>query len=68
MAKEGRKDLEQESIRWKTMEGTDGGLHPAVAGQILEEEDTYADQCIGNARWDLPLDLCTMVCWASWYS
>ena len=28
---------EQENIRQKTMEGIDGGLHPAVDGQSLGE-------------------------------
>ena len=35
--KEGGNHLEQESNRQKTMEGTDGGLHPAVDGQSLGE-------------------------------
>ena len=35
--KEGGNHLEQESYRQKTMEGTDGGLHPAVDGQSLGE-------------------------------
>ena len=35
--KEGGLHLEQESNRQKTMEGTDGGLHPAVDGQSLGE-------------------------------
>ena len=29
--------LEQDSIRQTTMEGIDGGLHPAVDGQSLSE-------------------------------
>ena len=29
--------MKQESNRQRTMEGIDGGLHPAVDGQILEE-------------------------------
>ena len=32
-SKEGGYHREQESNRQKTMEGTDGGLHPAVDGQ-----------------------------------
>ena len=32
-SKEGGIDLEQENITQKTMEGIDGGLHPAVDGQ-----------------------------------
>ena len=35
--KEGGNHLEQESNRLKTMENTDGGLHPAVDGQSLGE-------------------------------
>ena len=35
--KEGGNHLEQESNRQKTMEGSDGGLHPAVDGQSLGE-------------------------------
>ena len=35
--KEGGNHLEQESSRQRTMEGTDGGLHPAVDGQSLGE-------------------------------
>ena len=35
--KEGGNHLEQESNRKKTMEDTDGGLHPAVDGQSLSE-------------------------------
>ena len=35
--KEGGNHLEQESNRRRTMEGTDGGLHPAVGGQSLGE-------------------------------
>ena len=34
---EGGDLLEQESNRQKTMEGIDGGLHPAVDGQSLAE-------------------------------
>ena len=36
-SKKGGNRLEQESNRQKTMEGTDGGLHPAVDGQSLGE-------------------------------
>ena len=36
-SKEGGKHLEQESKRQKTMEGIDGGLHPAADGQSLGE-------------------------------
>ena len=35
--KEGGNHLEQESNRHRTMEDTDGGLHPAVDGQSLGE-------------------------------
>ena len=35
--KEGGNHLEQESNRQKTMEDIDGGLHPAVDGQSLDE-------------------------------
>ena len=35
--KEGGNHLEQESNRQKTMEDIDGGLHPAVGGQSLDE-------------------------------
>ena len=35
--KEGGNHLHQESNRQKTMEDTDGGLHPAVGGQSLDE-------------------------------
>ena len=31
-SKEGRNHLEQENDRQRTMEGTEGGLHPAVDG------------------------------------
>ena len=34
-SKEGGNHLEQESNRQMTMEGIDGGLHPAVDGQSL---------------------------------
>ena len=34
---EGGNHLEQESNRKRTMEGIDGGLHPAVDGQSLSE-------------------------------
>ena len=34
---EGGNPLEQESNRQKTMEGSDGRLHPAVDGQSLGE-------------------------------
>ena len=37
ISKEGGNHLDQESNRQKTMEGTDGGLHPAVDGQSLGE-------------------------------
>ena len=36
-SKEGGNHLKQESNRQKTMEGIDGGLHPAVDGQSLGE-------------------------------
>ena len=36
-SKEGGNHLEQESNRQKTMEGIDGGLHPALDGQSLDE-------------------------------
>ena len=36
-SKEEGNHLEQESNRQRTMEGTDGGLHPAVDGQSLGE-------------------------------
>ena len=35
--REGGNHLEQESSREKTMEDTDGGLHPAMDGQSLGE-------------------------------
>ena len=35
--KEGGNHLEQERNRQRTMEGIDGGLHPAVDGQSLGE-------------------------------
>ena len=35
--KEGGNHLEQESNRQRTMEDIDGGLHPAVDGQSLDE-------------------------------
>ena len=35
--KEGENHLKQESNRQRTMEDTDGGLHPAVDGQNLDE-------------------------------
>ena len=46
--KEGGNHLEQESNRQKTMEYTDGGLHPAVDGQSLGE---------GEGEMDLPDDI-----------
>ena len=36
-SKEGGNHLDQESNRQRTMEGIDGGLHPAVDGQSLGE-------------------------------
>ena len=36
-SKEGGNHLEQESNRQRTMEGSGGGLHPAVDGQSLGE-------------------------------
>ena len=36
--KEGGNHLEQESNRQRTREDIDGGVHPAVAGQSLEEK------------------------------
>ena len=38
-SKEGGHHLEQESNRQKTMEGIDGGLHPAVVGQNLGKDE-----------------------------
>ena len=37
--KEGRNHLDQESNRQTTMEDIDGGLHPAVNGQNLDEDE-----------------------------
>ena len=37
LSKEGGNHLEQGSNRQKTMEGIDGGLHPEVDGQSLDE-------------------------------
>ena len=37
--REGGNHLDQESNRQMTMEGIDGGLHPAVDGQSLDEDD-----------------------------
>ena len=34
--------MEQESNRQKTMEDIDGGLHPAVDGQCLDEDDLHS--------------------------
>ena len=36
-SKEGGSHMEQEGIRQKTMFGSDGGQHPAVDGQSLDE-------------------------------
>ena len=36
--REGGNHLEQESNRQRTMEDTDGGRHPAVDGQSLDED------------------------------
>ena len=41
-SKKGGNRLEQESNRQRTMEGIDGGLHPAVNGQTLGERTTTA--------------------------
>ena len=38
-SQEGGNHLDQESNRQTTMEDTDGGLHPAVCGQSLNEID-----------------------------
>ena len=37
--KEGGNHLEQEGDRQRTMEDKDGGLHPAVDGQSLDERE-----------------------------
>ena len=37
--KEGENHLDQESNRQTTMEDIDGGLHPAVDGQSLDEDN-----------------------------
>ena len=37
-SKGGGNHLEQESNRQNTMKGIDGGLHPALDGQSLDEE------------------------------
>ena len=42
--KEGENHLGQESNRQKTMEDIDGGLHPAVDGQSLDEKDEILSQ------------------------
>ena len=36
-SKEGGNHIKQETNRQRTMEGTDGGLHPAVVGHSLGE-------------------------------
>ena len=43
--------MEQESKRQKTMEDTDGGLHPAVNGQSLGEigEITLMAQAVSHS-------------------
>ena len=50
--KEGRNHLEQESNRQRTMEGTDGGLHPAVDGQCLGErcERRFNSQAVYQSK------------------
>ena len=45
-SKEGRDHPKQASNRQRTMEGTDGRLHPAVDGQSLGERWTRTDQSI----------------------
>ena len=45
--KEGGNHLDQESNRQKTMEDIDGGLHPAVDGQNLDEDEDE-DTCYRN--------------------
>ena len=64
-SKEGGNHLEQESNRQKTMEGIDGGLHPAVDGRlhsvvdgqsqvekvnIIDDDDDDDDDCGGRYR------------------
>ena len=66
-SKEGGNQIEQESNRQKTMEDTDGGLHSAIDGQILDEGDllTYAHRSrwsIGHLR-PLAIALCSGLLW-----
>ena len=42
--------MKQESNRQKTMEGIDGGLHPAVDGQSLGEGETGKQQTEDKGR------------------
>ena len=44
--REGGNDLDQESNRQTTMEDIDGGLHPAVDGQSLDERRPSMYQCL----------------------
>ena len=39
--------LDQESNRQTTMEDTDGGLHPAVDGQSLDEDEDKDSEELG---------------------
>ena len=60
--KEGGSHLDQESNRQRTMEGIDGGPHPAVNGQSLGERSkvketlplkagvTHVQHCLSNSN------------------
>ena len=49
LSKEGGNHLEHETIRQKTMEGIDGGLHPAVDEQSLGERSKGKGDPVGKA-------------------
>ena len=48
--KERGNHLDQESIRQTTIEGSDGGLHPAVDGQSLDERRRNSDAALWQTR------------------
>ena len=49
--REGGNDLDQEGNRLTTMEDIDGGLHPAVDGQSLDEDED--DVQLERGQWEL---------------
>ena len=51
-SKERRNHLEQESNIQRTLEGTDGGLHPAVDGQSLDKRvATWNRKATDRGHW-----------------